>query len=584
MDARTRDRLDTYRQALERNPNDRTVVLEATRLLREIGQAEIGSELLGSYLKSNAGDAEASALASELGIKGWTAVPRQAEARAQRAPSDFSEISHHLDTVSGWILKEQEKYLFDKVKSLPDGAVIVEMGCCKGKSTVAMAFACVGTRKRVYSIDTYVGNEGQMGKIEDFQEEWTGNLRRFGLEQYATPLRGYTFDIVPDRSRYPAPDFVFIDASHEFTDVLEDFRTVYPYVKDGGWISFHDVEAGWPGPWRVWKDYAKDLLAEHEICSTLACGRKVAGRPFRRRADAPPGFSFAGELIKEYSQRHGSDHALVRAMEASLSGLVGTREQREALFKAEMRLAEAPEKEFHAVLNDFILARDGRIDGHVRLWSGLSLLGQGRFQEALDHFHAMQRVSLPLPADRAHSFVEYIRNQKPGLSPSAKPAVVAALPDLSAHVRDTDKVIAVGGGDGSLLGSLPCAYKVGMEADRESRKHSITEFGVDSLESWADLPDGFADVVISADGISRDASPLSALKSAYLKLRPGGTAVVIVGASSNPANPSIAGKPALYSWTRETLGNLLKEAGFHVRSVDSLEGGIQHLKAVAWKP
>lgn len=41
---------------------------------------------------------------------------------------------------------------------------MVELACNKGKSTVAMAFACVGTRKHIYSIDTYEGNEGQMGK------------------------------------------------------------------------------------------------------------------------------------------------------------------------------------------------------------------------------------------------------------------------------------------------------------------------------------------------------------------------------------------------------------------------------------
>lgn len=577
MDAQTLERLEANRLALERNPNDRAAVLSVGRILRDIGQCELGADLIGAYLKSNPSDPEVANLARELGS--WSPAPaapaplpardtRPSQALFDRVPASFSEISGHLDTVTGLILKDQEKYLFEKVKSLPDGAVILEMGCNRGKSTCAMAFACVGTRKHIYSIDTYSGNEGHMGRIEDFEEEWRGNLRRFGLDRYATALRGYTFQVVPDRTRYPAPDFVFIDASHEFTDVLDDFRSVYPYVKDNGWISFHDVERGWPGSWRVWLDYGTAILENHEYSSTLACGRKVAGRPFRRR-QGNVSFPFAKEILRDLTSIAGRSHPLIAAMETSLEGRWGSIPDREAILKAETRLAEAPEPEFHAVLKDMIQARDGRIDGQVRLWYGLSLLGQGRLEEALPHFHAISRVSLPLSSERALSYQDYIRRQRPEL-PFAAPAPKgeAAAAAFQAHVAPSDTVVAVGG-DGSMLEALKAACKISVEADRDTRKHSITEHGVDSLEAWDDLPDGCADVLVSDDGLSSDPAPLPTLKQARAKLRAGGKAVFTVGREAAGAE----GRPALYAWTPGTLENLFKAAGFASPTVETFPGG-----------
>ena len=36
-------------------------------------------------------------------------------------------------------------------------------------------------------------------------------------------------------------DFVWIDAGHEYEDVVEDIKLWYPKIKDGGFILGHDV-------------------------------------------------------------------------------------------------------------------------------------------------------------------------------------------------------------------------------------------------------------------------------------------------------------------------------------------------------
>jgi SAM-dependent methyltransferase len=448
-----------------------------------------------------------------------------------------------------------------------------------------MAFACVGTNKRIFSVDTFTGNNGQMGKANDFQEEWAGNLRRFGLERYVTPLRGFTFQVVPDRSLYPPPDFVFIDASHEFIDVVEDFRTIYPYVKEGGFVSFHDVEVGWPGPWRMWKDFASHILADHEFSHSLACGRKVPGRAFARDPAAETIFPFAKELLQEFITRYGAGHPLVEAMAISLEGRWKGWEDKKEVLRAENRLADAPEKDFHAGLKDMIFSRDGRIDGTIQLWGGLSMLGQERFEEALGHFLLVPRVSSPLHPARAQPYLEFIRLQLPSLD--LKEPDLSAGRYFQAHIQPTDTVFELGSGDGALLSALNCAAKVGVEADRESRRRSITELGIDSVEAWDHLQDGRADLLISDDGLARNAAPLPALKQARLKLRPGGRAVFTVGrrVGPNPRKQSNGDAdpvaPALYLWNAPTLKNLFSEAGFADIRIEALPGEGGGLSVIA---
>ena len=68
-------------------------------------------------------------------------------------------------------------------------------------------------------------------------------------------------------------NFTFMNGSHQFLDVLKDFELSFPFLKEEGWIAFHDVLLG-----RVRSVYgnniAKHCLVNHEYSSTLACGQK----------------------------------------------------------------------------------------------------------------------------------------------------------------------------------------------------------------------------------------------------------------------------------------------------------------------
>lgn len=191
-------------------------------------------------------------------------------------PVSYTTIQSAVEAIKGFMVPGQEEYLFNKVKSLPNDAVVVEIGSYKGRSTVAMAYACIGTSIKIYSIDTWDGNDIDFSDRTLF-DIWQQNLQKNGLYKYVFPLQGASHQVLSqwlELTNAEKFDFIFIDGSHQFLDVLKDFEQSFPLVKEDGWIAFHDVVPTCPGSERVWHNIAKHCLVNHEYSSTLACGQK----------------------------------------------------------------------------------------------------------------------------------------------------------------------------------------------------------------------------------------------------------------------------------------------------------------------
>ena len=192
-------------------------------------------------------------------------------------PVAYQTIHNAVVSIQGFMIPGQEEYLFNKVKSLPEDAVIVEIGSFKGRSTVAMGYACIGTNRKIYAIDTWDGNDSDFAERQFF-ETWQHNMQVNGLEEYVLPLRGYSHEVLKhwqELTNDKAIDLIFIDGSHQYLDVLKDFEMSFPLVRNGGWIAFHDVIETWTGSERAWHKTTKYFLDNHEYCSSLACGQKI---------------------------------------------------------------------------------------------------------------------------------------------------------------------------------------------------------------------------------------------------------------------------------------------------------------------
>lgn len=194
----------------------------------------------------------------------------------------YDDIAEKVDSIDGLLQKGQEKFLFDQIQQLPDDAIIVEIGSFLGRSTASMGFACVGTSRKIYSIDTWNGNNSDF-PVQDFSLNWAKNIMNNQLEGYVMPLIGDSYTILNlwnSITRYKKIDLIFIDGSHVYKDVLADFYFSYEHVKDGGWILFHDITAdGWPDPEMVWQEVAGKLLINHRFQTTLGGGQKQGPMP-----------------------------------------------------------------------------------------------------------------------------------------------------------------------------------------------------------------------------------------------------------------------------------------------------------------
>ncbi len=279
--------------------------LQAASWLVEAKRHEMALPLIYAEFQSGTGNSEAWALLTR-------ALPE-----VRLGKHLFERFWPAVDRTPGYMAPGQEKFLHNKVRSLPPNASILEIGSFQGRSTVAMAYACVGTKRQIHCVDTFCGNPGIMGTTAWFMHIFRGNLRRWGLDTYINIHQGYSHPVVramPDQEMF---DFAFIDASHEYADVLLDFELVYPRIKPGGYIAFHDVAPGWPGSWRVWEQTGKPLLDSHEVCDTLTCGRKRAGIPWNSHEATWPGYLQA--LVRQW-RSEGLYLAEMDALEKIITG------------------------------------------------------------------------------------------------------------------------------------------------------------------------------------------------------------------------------------------------------------------------
>jgi predicted O-methyltransferase YrrM len=184
---------------------------------------------------------------------------------------DFRRIWPLIDSIEGWLLPAEGNWLFNTARSLPDGALILEVGSFKGRSTCCLALGCVGTGRQVFAVDSFDGGPDlpTANSLPAFSE----NIERCELSDFVRPIVGLSTDVAKN---WKSPiHLLFIDGSHQFEDVLADFDAFFPHVPPGGIVAFHDVRnESWPGVGRAWNETIKHQLKEIGYRETLAYGRR----------------------------------------------------------------------------------------------------------------------------------------------------------------------------------------------------------------------------------------------------------------------------------------------------------------------
>jgi MMP 1-O-methyltransferase len=186
-----------------------------------------------------------------------------------KASNGFAErVKPLIADVPGWLTDEEGEALYALAKECSGRGAIVEIGSWKGKSTICLGLGSrAGRGVPIFAIDPHADY-----RFGDFK----ANVERAGIHDLVTPIASLSQSAADD---FDEPiELLFVDGSHEYDLVLEDFEKWVPKVVDGGWVAFHDTT--WTvGPRKVVGQAiyrGRGFKDVRFVVGSLTVGRKVA--------------------------------------------------------------------------------------------------------------------------------------------------------------------------------------------------------------------------------------------------------------------------------------------------------------------
>jgi len=146
----------------------------------------------------------------------------------------------------------------------------------------------------------------------------------------------------------------------------------------------------------------------------------------------------------------------------------------------------------------------------------------------------------------------------------------AGLFKFKDYIKPTDNVIDFGCGGGYILKNLSCNKKIGIDPNKTAQE-TATRNNIEVYSSIEEVPDNFANVVISNHVLEHVLCPFERLSLLKRKIKVGGKLIFVVPHQTpgedfreNDINQH------LYTWNPLTLGNLFKLAGYNIVKVDTI--------------
>ena len=139
------------------------------------------------------------------------------------------------------------------------------------------------------------------------------------------------------------------------------------------------------------------------------------------------------------------------------------------------------------------------------------------------------------------------------------------------YIKENMVVLEFGSGGGYLLNNIQAKEKMGIEINDTARENA-RKLGINSVKRISDVPDNYADVIISTSVLEHVENPFGVLKELRNKLKDDGKIVFHVpNESCNTEYVRSEINNHLYTWNCLTIGNLFKAAGYFVHSVQKVQ-------------
>jgi hypothetical protein len=185
-------------------------------------------------------------------------------------------MEHYYQTIGeDWFTYPE---LYKSMVQRFDNAHFVEVGCWKGRSVCFLAVEVINANKniKIDCVDLFEHSGGQ----SDISPEMYDNIYSQLLENIkpvrhiVNPVKGESFLV---SKFYPAQslDFVFIDAAHDYENVLKDIVSWYSRVKNGGVIAGHDYDSSEGVRKAVNEFFGENNIKKQENCWVYEKGKNV---------------------------------------------------------------------------------------------------------------------------------------------------------------------------------------------------------------------------------------------------------------------------------------------------------------------
>jgi predicted O-methyltransferase YrrM len=159
--------------------------------------------------------------------------------------------------VPGWMSPQELEWLEQQAKG---AALAVEFGSWCGRSSMALSAA-----KLLVCVDTWAGSPEHADIVATVNpwETWHDTMRDGVRAGAVRPIRGnlrhaWVSDGLLSQFNDRA-DLVFVDANHDFTNVLADISLAYRLVRPGGIVAGHDYGTDWECVKMVVDEYVRNF-------------------------------------------------------------------------------------------------------------------------------------------------------------------------------------------------------------------------------------------------------------------------------------------------------------------------------------
>ncbi|MFZ1036344.1 MAG: class I SAM-dependent methyltransferase [Smithella sp.] len=184
----------------------------------------------------------------------------------------------NINQVKGFLDEREADFLYKLALKAGKNGPCLEIGSYCGKSSVYIGTACKENSTVLFSIDHHTGSEEQQpgeayfdpdlfdketGKV-DTLKHFRKTIADFDLEDVVIPVIGRSALI---GSVWKTPlSLIFIDGSHAYESVLNDYNIWANNLIPGGYLLFHDIfpdpAKGGQAPYLVYQKAVESGLYE----------------------------------------------------------------------------------------------------------------------------------------------------------------------------------------------------------------------------------------------------------------------------------------------------------------------------------